>query len=731
MPDPTHPRPNARPASTADRLDAPAAPAASAESAVPAAPVPDVPQVPGAPVADRPYACEAPAADAPYASEGPATGRPHTPQSPVLLAELPDGRGVFGRALPFLVGHRMALALTVLLNLTAAALAVGVTACIGQVVDAAGGGDRAGLVRWMVLLLCCVVVSGGTAWASRYCLVRVGERVLAGLRERATAAVGAAPLRFVEAHRGGDLLRRLTGEVAGLAAFVGGTLPDLVTAVAVLGLTAVMLAGYAWPLMLLLTVAFAPAAYVIVRGFHRGAGPAYAAVAAAESAVAARFTESLPAQEELRTSGAVPRWLALFAGDNERLLHAREAQVRAELRLNRLTLLQAGCVALLLVVSAALVGRGTLTVGVAVVFVLATRDVLHRFEDLAGALGDAREAQVRLARLLDLIAATAPTTPTTSPAATAPGAVATPPAAVTPATAAPPAAATPMPAATPLPVRFSPTRAAQTRRRSQGQPQRGSQPQAQLRPQPHPDLPSRGQLVVSGLEFGYRAGRPVIGGLSLTVERGDRLAVVGETGSGKSTLGKLLAGLYRPDAGTVSYAGHDLATLDEARLRARIVLVPQEVVLVRATLAQNLALVAGRPDRARLTHTLDRLGLAGWVDSLPRGLDTPVGPRGLSAGERQLVAIARAALTDPAVLILDEATAGVDHATAARIEEALAATAQDRALVVIAHRADTIARGHRLLTLPTGRITQPTGHPPRPAGRRTQPHPPQAQPDPA
>ncbi|MER0241923.1 ABC transporter ATP-binding protein [Streptomyces sp. HSW2009] len=604
------------------------------------------------------------------------------PQSPVLLAELPDGRGVLRRALPFLVGHRAALALTVLLNLTAAALAVGVTACIGQVIDAAGGGDRDGLVRWVVLLLCCVVVSGGTAWASRYCLVRVGEQVLARLRERATAAVGAAPLRFVEAHRGGDLLRRLTGEVAALAAFVGGTLPDLVTAVAVLGLTALMLAGYAWPLMLLLTVAFAPAAYVIVRGFHRGAGPAYAAVAAAESAVVARFTESLPAQEELRTSGAVPRWLERFAGDNERLLYAREAQVRAELRLNRLTLLQAGCVALLLVVSAVLVGRGALTVGVAVVFVLATRDVLHRFEDLAGALGDAREAQVRLARLLDLIAATA------LPAAVTPTAVTT-----------PPAVATPLPASSP------PTATTQPQPQLRSRPQ----PRSQLHPQLSPDLPARGQLVVSGLEFGYRAGLPVIGGLSLTVEPGDRWVIVGETGSGKSTLGKLLAGLYRPDAGTVSYAGHDLAALDEARLRARIVLVPQEVVLVRATLAQNLTLVAGRPDRARLTHTLDRLGLTGWIDSLPRGLDTPVGPRTLSAGERQLTAIARAALTDPAVLILDEATAGVDHATAARIEEALATMAQDRALVVIAHRADTIARGHRVLTLPTGRITRPTG----------------------
>ncbi|MFI6638565.1 ABC transporter ATP-binding protein [Streptomyces sp. NPDC050504] len=554
-----------------------------------------------------------------------------------VLAELPDQKAVFRRALPFVAGHRAALALTVALNLAAAALAVGVTACIGRAVDAAGGGDRDGLVRWALVLLLCVVTSGATAWASRYFLVRTGEHVLARLRERAVAAVGAAPLRFVEAHRSGDLVRRLTGEVAGLASFVGGTLPDLVTSVTVLGLTAVVLTAYSWQLTLMLLFAFAPAAYAIVRRFHAGAGPAYASVAAAESAVAARFGESLPAQEELRTSGGVPRWLERFEGDNERLLRARERQVRAELRLNQLALLQAGCVALLLVAGAALVGRGLLTVGTAVVFVLATRDVLHRFEDLAGSIGDAREAHVRLARLLDLVRATAPHGPAGS---------------------------------------------------------------AERDP-----LPERGELVLDGVDFAYRQGQQVLSGLSLTVRRGDRLVVVGGTGSGKSTLGKLLAGLYRPDRGTVSYAGHDLAALDEARLRARIVLVPQEVALVRGTLAENLALTGSRPDRARIERTLDRLGLARWVASLPDGLDTRVGPRTLSAGERQLAAIARAALTDPAVLILDEATAGVDRATAARIEEALSAAAADRALVVIAHRADTIARGHRKLTMPAGRVT--------------------------
>ncbi|MFD9910127.1 ABC transporter transmembrane domain-containing protein, partial [Streptomyces sp. NPDC059063] len=322
-----------------------------------------------------------------------------------LLDELPAQRAVFRRAAPFLRGHRAALGVTAALNLAGAGLAVGVTAATGRVVDAAAGGDREALVRRVLAVLLLVAVGGVLTFLSRSCLVRVGERALAGLRERAAAAVGGAPLRFVEAHRGGELLRRLTGEINGLAAFVGGTLPDLATAVTVLACTVVMLAAHSLPLTLAFLLAFAPPAVLVVRDFRRRAGPAYGEVAAAEAAVAARFAESLPAQEQLRTSGAVPRWLDRFDADNERLLRAERAKARAELRLNRLALVQGACVAVLLVAGAALVGRGVLSVGVTVVFLMATRDVFRRFEGLAGAVGEAREAHVRLARVLDLLGA--------------------------------------------------------------------------------------------------------------------------------------------------------------------------------------------------------------------------------------------------------------------------------------------------------------------------------------
>ncbi|WP_374487262.1 ATP-binding cassette domain-containing protein [Frankia sp. AgB1.9] len=219
------------------------------------------------------------------------------------------------------------------------------------------------------------------------------------------------------------------------------------------------------------------------------------------------------------------------------------------------------------------------------------------------------------------------------------------------------------------------------------------------------ELPARGDLVADGLSFGYAEGADVLRDVSVTFPSGDRAGLVGVTGSGKTTLAKLLTGLYQPDVGTVRYGGVDLRLADPDQIRARIVLIPQQVHIITGTLAENLALAPGEPDRAAMERAVELLGLGDWTARLG-GLDADVGTRGsrLSAGERQIVGLLRAALVDPPVLLLDEATADLDPDAARRLETAVERLRPGRTLVVIAHRPTTIERLPRIVRVESGRL---------------------------
>jgi ATP-binding cassette subfamily B protein len=226
------------------------------------------------------------------------------------------------------------------------------------------------------------------------------------------------------------------------------------------------------------------------------------------------------------------------------------------------------------------------------------------------------------------------------------------------------------------------------------------------------ELPARGALVLRGLTFGYDGDRPVVRDVTVDFAVGEHVALVGATGAGKSTLAKLLTRQYDPQHGEIAFGGVDLREATLGSLHRRIVVLPQEGHLFSGTIADNIRLAQPEASAEEVVRALDRIGARDRFESLPNGLQTDVQTRGLrlSAGERQLVGIARVALGDPAVIVLDEATSSLDPATEAAVERALAAVAAGRTVVTIAHRLSTAERADRVVVMEQGRAVEVASH---------------------
>ena len=219
-------------------------------------------------------------------------------------------------------------------------------------------------------------------------------------------------------------------------------------------------------------------------------------------------------------------------------------------------------------------------------------------------------------------------------------------------------------------------------------------------------------IAFEHVDFGYPEGPLVLHDISVDIAPGSRIAAVGETGSGKTTFAKLLTRLMDPVDGRVLLSGIDLSEIDFRSLRRRVVLVPPEGFLFDATIADNLQYGDLGASRAEMVEAAADLGLADWLAGLPDGLETRVGQRGesLSAGERQLVALVRARLADPDVLVLDEATSAVDPALEMRIGSALERLMSGRTSITIAHRLSTAEQADEVLVFDQGRIVQRGSH---------------------
>jgi len=223
---------------------------------------------------------------------------------------------------------------------------------------------------------------------------------------------------------------------------------------------------------------------------------------------------------------------------------------------------------------------------------------------------------------------------------------------------------------------------------------------------PAPTL--RGDLAFEDIRFAYEDERWIIDDVTVRIEAGQTVAIVGHSGSGKSTLIKLAVGFYDPQHGCVRYDGLDLADLDLASVRRQVALVAQEPFLFAGSVADNIAWARPGASADEVRAAAEAVDALEVLERLPDGLDTEVGERGerLSGGQRQLVALARAIIIDPRILVLDEATSSIDAATEARVQRGLARLLAGRTSLVIAHRLSTIQGADRVVVLEAGRVVE-------------------------
>jgi ABC-type transport system involved in Fe-S cluster assembly fused permease/ATPase subunit len=232
------------------------------------------------------------------------------------------------------------------------------------------------------------------------------------------------------------------------------------------------------------------------------------------------------------------------------------------------------------------------------------------------------------------------------------------------------------------------------------------------RPGAEPLTVKGGEVRFEGVRFGYRPDREILGGVDFVVPAGSKLAIVGPTGAGKSTISRLLFRFYDVTGGRILIDGQDIRDVAQASLRAAIGVVPQDTVLFNDTIRYNIAY--GRPgaSQTEIERAARHTQIHDFIIGLPEGYDTRVGERGLklSGGEKQRVAIARTILKDPRILVLDEATSALDTRTEQEIQAALRGLARDRTTLVIAHRLSTVVDADEIIVLQNGEVAERGTH---------------------
>ncbi|MFI6209674.1 ABC transporter ATP-binding protein [Streptomyces sp. NPDC051041] len=579
--------------------------------------------------------------------EQPAEGARHTDAfDRDVLPSPPGATAALLRSLLAPMKARVALT-ALLLLLQQAAVQAGpllVAYAIDHAVPALRGHDHGPLVAVAAGYLLCAVASGGLQYAFIAVSARVNQDVLLDLRGRIFRHAQALSVDFHERYTSGRLISRSTTDVESLRELLEEGLQELVTVVLSFVSISAMLLWLDLGLGAVAVASFGPL-YALVRGYRRRAGRVYRKRSTAIAAVIVKFVETMNGIRPVRAFRREAANDAAFRDLNRRHERANgDALLEMARYVTGSRLVANTAVAAIVLWGAHRVADGTLALGVLAAAVLYLRRLYDPIDRLGMFLNSYQSAAASLEKIAGLLAQT-PSVPEPS-----------------------------------APKRLPPPRSQQ---------------------------PGR-EVVFDGVRFAYRTGGEVLPRFDLTLPAGQTVAVVGTTGAGKSTLAKLLARFYDPSAGRVLLDGVDLRDLAVPELRRGVVMVTQEAFLFSGTVAENIAI--GRPDASReeIERAAKAIGAHDFISALPDGYDTDVRKRGgrISAGQRQLVAFARALLADPAVLILDEATSSLDVPGEKAVQRAMATVLRGRTAVVIAHRLSTVEIADRVLVMERGRIVE-------------------------
>ncbi len=545
---------------------------------------------------------------------------------------------------------------TIIIALVATAGRVIVPVVIQQIIDGGLSGERVDMnfvIQMTAIAFAAVLVTAGFTGWMHLRLAKVSETALSGLRIRAFRHIHDLSMLHQASEQRGVLVSRVTSDVDQISRFMqwGGLMLLTNGGQALLALVVMLILSVHLGLVVLVLVPFIA---LMIKWFQSRLEIAYLTVREKVGRMLALLAETVVGAPVIRAYGVEER-------TRFQLEEAIEAHRSSAVRAGRLSAAFSGAaeassavvVAAVVVVGTILAVNGTTTIGTVVAFLFLVQLFVQPVQMLGEAVNEAQTAVAGWRRVLDILDIA-------------------------------PDVADPGPDGVEL---------------------------------PHQPIGAKFDRVVfryprPGQSASQALAEPALHETSVTIEPEQSVAIVGETGSGKTTFAKLLTRLMDPTEGSVTIAGTDVRDVRFASLRDRVVMVPQEGALFRGTIADNVRM--GRPGatESELLATFDRLGLRDWLEELAQGLDTQVGERGsaLSVGERQLVTLVRASIADPDLLVLDEATSAVDPATEVRISRTLNELTSGRTVVTIAHRISTAEKSDRILVFDGGRIVQDGAH---------------------